>query len=47
METIHPMWAMDEKARILRVCVWLSPFHAPISTEMMADIIIRFGSISS
>jgi len=47
MEIIHPIWAKDEKARILRVCVWLSPFHAPIITERMADIIIRFGSISS
>lgn len=32
---------------IFRVCVWLSPFHAPTSTETMADRISRLGLISS
>lgn len=32
---------------ILRVCVWFSPLHAPISTDRMADVISMFGSISS
>lgn len=32
---------------IFRVCVWLSPFQAPINTEMMADMTIKLGFISS
>lgn len=41
------MWAMDEYAMIFRVCVWLSPFQAPINTEMMADDSIILWFISS
>lgn len=29
----------------MRVCVWFSPFHAPISTDMMADIIRIIGFV--
>lgn len=32
---------------IFRVCVWLSPLHAPIRIDRVADIIRMLGSISS
>lgn len=32
---------------IFRVCVWLSPFHAPIRIDRMADAIRIFGFNSS
>lgn len=32
--TIHPMFAIDEKARIFRVCVWFSPPHPPTIIDM-------------
>ncbi len=29
MAVIHPMWAIEEYARIFRSWVWLSPPHPP------------------
>ena len=44
MDTIQPMWEIDEYAIILRICVWFSPFHAPIIIEMIASESIRVWS---
>lgn len=33
---IQPRWEMEEKARIFRICVWLSPIHPPRAAERMA-----------
>lgn len=40
---IHPRWAIDEKARILRVCVWFSPIHPPSAAEARAMEVSTVG----
>lgn len=37
------MWAIDEYAIIFRICVWLSPPHAPVRMDEIARIIIIVG----
>lgn len=37
--TTHRIWAIDEYAMILRVCVWFSPPCAPIRTERVVVIV--------
>lgn len=34
----HPMCAIDEKAIIFRVCVWLSPVHPPVIADSRAKV---------
>lgn len=41
---IQPKWEMDEKARILRVCVWFSPIQPPSVVEARAMAVSRVGS---
>ena len=36
MLIIHPIWEIDENARILRVEAWFSPRMAPVSAEISA-----------
>lgn len=43
MASIHPMWVIDEYAMIFRVCVWLSPPHAPMKIDVIARIDVRVG----
>lgn len=43
MATIQPRWEMDEKARIFRVCVWLSPIQPPRAVDIMAMVVSRVG----
>lgn len=40
---IQPKWEMDEKARILRVCVWFSPIQPPSAVEASAIVVSRAG----
>lgn len=40
---IQPKWEMDEKARIFRICVWLSPIHPPKAVERMAMVVSNVG----
>lgn len=42
---IHPMWEMDEYARIFRSWVWLSPPHPPTNTDVMAIMMSRLGLV--
>lgn len=35
---IHPMWAIDEYAKIFRICVWFKPPHPPARIEKIAAI---------
>lgn len=42
MMTIHPMWAIDEYARIFRRCVWFSPPQPPRNVDKMAKVIRIF-----
>lgn len=35
MMVIQPMWEMDEKAMIFRVCVWFSPVQPPRAMDIM------------
>lgn len=39
----HPRWAMDEKAKIFRSCVWFRPIHPPMVTEAMARMVSNVG----
>lgn len=39
----HPRWAMDEKARTFRSCVWFRPIHPPRATEAMAMMVSNVG----
>lgn len=34
---------MEEKAKIFRICVWLSPIHPPRAVERMARVVNRVG----
>lgn len=45
MAVIHPMWAIDEYARIFRSCVWFSPPHPPMKIDAMAIGRSRLGSM--
>lgn len=38
---IHPMWAIDEYAKIFRSCVWFNPPHPPKRVEVMLRIISK------
>ena len=38
MMVIQPKCEMDEKARIFRVCVWLSPIQPPRAIDIMAMV---------
>lgn len=40
---IHPIWAIEEYARIFRSCVWFSPPHPPIRTDVIAIGSSRLG----
>lgn len=40
---IQPKWEIDEKARIFRVCVWLSPIHPPTAADRRAMAVSREG----
>ena len=40
---IQPRWAIEEKARIFRIWVWLSPIHPPRAAERMAMQVSRVG----
>lgn len=40
---IHPRCEIEEKARIFRICVWLSPIHPPRAAERMAMIVSSVG----
>lgn len=40
---IQPRWEIDEKARILRVCVWFRPIHPPSAAEMRARVVSTGG----
>ena len=40
---IQPRCEMDEKARIFRVCVWLSPIQPPNAAEVSAIEVSRVG----
>lgn len=42
---IHPRWAIDEYAIILRNWVWLSPPHPPTIMDAMDRMVIVFWSI--
>lgn len=46
MAIIHPMWAMDEYAKIFRVWVWLRPPQAPMVTDIIAMIVVNLVSKS-
>ena len=43
MIVIQPRWAMDEKARIFRICVWFNPIHPPKAVEEIAMIVSSVG----
>lgn len=43
MMVIQPRWAIDEKARIFRTCVWFSPIHPPMAADAMAMVVSRSG----
>lgn len=43
MIVIHPMWEMDEKARIFRVCVWLSPIQPPRAMDVIDRAVSSVG----
>lgn len=43
MTAIQPKWEMEEKARIFRTCVWLSPIHPPRAVERMARVVKSVG----
>lgn len=36
VDRIHPVWAIDENAISLRICVWFSPPSPPIVMDMIA-----------
>lgn len=40
---IHPRWAMDEKARIFRICVWFNPIQPPKAVEAIAIMVSSVG----
>lgn len=40
---IQPRWEMEEKARILRICVWLRPIHPPRAADRMAIVVSNVG----
>lgn len=42
---IHPMWAIEEYARIFRSWVWFSPPQPPTIIDRMATDIIIVGLI--
>ena len=39
--TIHPIFPIEEKARIFRVCVWFNPPHPPTKIEISAASIMK------
>ena len=39
---IHPMWVIDEYARIFRSCVWLRPPQPPARTDIIAMATNKF-----
>lgn len=41
--SIHPIWAIDEYAIILRVCVWFSPPQAPVKIDVIARMAVMIG----
>lgn len=43
MMVIQPRWAIDEKARTFRICVWLSPVRPPMAADAMATVVSRSG----
>lgn len=43
MTAIHPIWEIDENARILRVCVWFNPIHPPNVAEIRASVVSIVG----
>ena len=43
MMVIQPRWAIDEKARTFRICVWLSPIHPLMAADAMAMFVSRSG----
>lgn len=40
---IQPRCEMEEKARIFRICVWLSPIHPPMAAERTARVVRSVG----
>ena len=38
---IHPIWAIEEYARIFRNCVWFRPPHPPNNVESSAELMIN------
>lgn len=44
MAVIHPIWAIEEYARIFRNWVWLSPPHPPIIIDNI-EIVRRMSRL--
>lgn len=43
MIAIHPIWVIEEKAIIFRICVWFSPIHPPRAAERIAIVVSSVG----